>query len=292
MEEKLSRIELKNDQLTISILEPGKEYTRSRFDWSGIVEQVTLNGTTFLGQEAQGDNRGTEGVGLSNEFGIETAIGYDEVKVGEEFLKIGIGAQIREEEKDYFFFDEYRNRTFPIEYKVESDRVDFQQNGVRLNGYGYDYSKSIILYGNSLTIHCKLKNIGDKPIVTEEYCHNFFRLADSDITKDTVIQLNYEFGEIKKVGDINKFPSMVNFNNDLVETFYVKGEVFGHPDDFSWRLSNKVLGVAVECYEDFKQSIFACWGMPYVISPETFKNINLKPNEETTWNRTYKFFKE
>lgn len=285
----MSKIELKNDKISISILKPGTEYTRSRFDWSGIVEQITLGETTFLGQESFGDNIGTEGIGLSTEFGINTSIGYDEVAVGEEFLKIGIGAQIREKEKDYFFFDEYKNRAFPIKYKEHKNRVDFFQSGA-LNGYAYDYKKTISIKENSLTISCTLHNTGSKAIKTEEYCHNFFRPGDIDISKNTMVKLSHRYKELEKVGDINHERESLTFSKDPTETFYIKGELTDKPKDFSWRMSNKMNGVAVECYEDFQQSIFACWGMPYVISPETFFQVDLKPGEETSWNRKYLFF--
>ena len=83
---------LQNTRVHIEILEPGTAYTRTRFDWTGACRQITLDGRiNYCSQEAVGDNKGTEGIGLCNEFGIHTPIGYDDTAVGDYFPKIGIG---------------------------------------------------------------------------------------------------------------------------------------------------------------------------------------------------------
>ena len=55
---------LRNGELELELLLPGN-YSRSRYDHSGMVEQVTLDGNTFLSRELIGDGYGLGGVGLA-----------------------------------------------------------------------------------------------------------------------------------------------------------------------------------------------------------------------------------
>src|SRR5688572_25534831 len=86
------RLHLISDRLRVDIATPGSStYAGSRFDWTGLITQVTLDGRhTFCGQEAT-DGTGTGGIGLCNEFGIFEPVGYDDARVGDQFPKLGIG---------------------------------------------------------------------------------------------------------------------------------------------------------------------------------------------------------
>ena len=82
-------ITIHSNRLELQIQEPGSSYQRARFDWSGICQQIALDGEhTFCSQEATVDEPGTEGIGLMDEFGIHTPVGYDQIKVREWFPKI------------------------------------------------------------------------------------------------------------------------------------------------------------------------------------------------------------
>jgi hypothetical protein len=71
----------------------------TRFDWTGFITQVTLDGRhTFYSRETIGDQSTTGGIGLCNEFGNELSIGYTDAKPGENFSKLGIGLRTRTDE--------------------------------------------------------------------------------------------------------------------------------------------------------------------------------------------------
>jgi len=96
---------LENDRLKVDIAAPGEVYSGSRFDWTGFITQITLDhAVTFCVPERLEKGVGTGGVGLSNEFGIDQPLGYDEVKVGQQFPKIGVGLLTKASESDYDFF--------------------------------------------------------------------------------------------------------------------------------------------------------------------------------------------
>ena len=91
-------IGLENERLKVEIAKPGTVYAGSRFDWTGFITQVYLDKKhTFCAYEDVVPGLGSGGIGFCNDFGLNTPIGYDEVNVGEGYMKIGIGTVIKEE---------------------------------------------------------------------------------------------------------------------------------------------------------------------------------------------------
>ncbi|MDA3899060.1 MAG: hypothetical protein PF637_00925 [Spirochaetes bacterium] len=164
-------MELQNERLAVTLSDPGSEYSRSRFDWSGIVTGIVLDGAhNFCSQEAVEGNPGTEGLGLSCEFGINRPVGYDEVGVGEWFPKIGIGFLLRDSDEPYDFFKDYEIDSAMIE-TLQSDEYGllFRQEVAPRNGYAWILERAISIKDNRLYVRNSLKNIGNKKIITNEY---------------------------------------------------------------------------------------------------------------------------
>ena len=129
--------------------------------------------------------QGSGGFGLCNEFGIETPIGYDAAKPGEKFLKLGTGLLTRPDESDYFFFDKYEVTPFPVKIETGYNTAVFRVEPVDCNGYAVKMTKKIFVDNNKLFIDYNLENMGIKPIITEEYCHNFFAVNNNKIVPGT-----------------------------------------------------------------------------------------------------------
>lgn len=285
----MDKIILKNRDLSVSILPPGSVYKRSRFDWTGIVEQVSMGDIQFLGTEAGGSYSGTEGIGLSTEFGIETPLSYWKTLPGKTFLKIGIGRLKRKSLKAYSFFDDYEVEPFDTEVKQQDNRVDFIQKNCRCGSYSYDYIKSVTIEKNSLLISCYLRNTGKSTIKTEEYCHNFFRPGDSDITDQFEVSTNYPLKSRKTVGDIQVEEKRITIGSTPENAIYTKSLLKNKPTDFSWKITDKSSGISIRGEELFPVGKFALWGMKHVISPESFYSFKLRTGEEQSWTRKYTF---
>lgn len=83
---------LKNDRLLVEIAELGEAYQGTRFDGTGIITGVKLDGQhQFCVPESLTPGTGTGGIGICSEFGIKEAIGYEDTRVGEQFPKLGVG---------------------------------------------------------------------------------------------------------------------------------------------------------------------------------------------------------
>lgn len=283
----MNSIILKNNTLKLNILEPGKTYNRSRFDWTGIVAQATIGNRTFLTPQAYGDYKDSGGYGLISEFGMVKPLGYWKTLPGKEFMKIGVGALTRKSLKPYSSGNEYNIRPFKTEIKTYNDRVDFIQNNCHVASYGYDYTKSLSIDQNSLSIDYKLKNIGTAVIRTEEYNHNFLKIDNKEISTDTVIECNHPLPIKKIVGPIEVNQSRVSIKEDN-NLIYLRSLLKDRPTDFSWKASNGS-STSIECSENFPASMFATWGMRHVISPEVFHSFVIQPGQTLEWSRNYTF---
>lgn len=285
-------ITIQNKRLEIQIQEPGSSYKRARFDWAGICQQITLDGKhTFCSQEATAGDPGTEGVGLIDEFGIVTPIGYDQIGVGDWFPKIGIGFLQKVNNDPYDYFADYAIQ--PAQVRVDGDgngQVSFLQESEVLNGWGWRLRKSFTLDGPCLTIDYTLENCGQKALATEQYNHNFMAIDGKHIGPDyqlkTSFPLNFEFtyGGIQ-VGDDN-----LNLTEIPPTYIYALQSDCAGLQNVDWQLIHQPSGHGLRVSEQFPLFKLALWAKSYVISPEFFVWIDLQPGETQNWQRKYTFF--
>src|SRR5512145_1044760 len=160
MEQNPHKIVLRSDRLAVSIATPGSFYRGTRFDWTAFITQVMLNGRpafpperspspghTFCVTESFVPERGSGGVGMCNEFGIETPVGYDDARPGEAFPKIGVGLLTRPEtpqDAPYHFFYPYAiAQEFPVHVETETDLVKFTVEPLECRGYAAQLTKTV-----------------------------------------------------------------------------------------------------------------------------------------------------
>ena len=115
--------------LTIALPDADHGYYRGpRFNWGGMVTQVTWNGHTLFTELKQPHNPllHDHGAGACDEFGIDGALGYDQAAAEGEFLKIGVGALRRISDKGYSF-----NQPFPVSRSLAVPPITFSKfNGL------------------------------------------------------------------------------------------------------------------------------------------------------------------
>lgn len=285
-------ITLKNKRLTVQIQTPGQGYQRTRFDWSGICEQITLDeAVTYLSQEATPGNLGTEGVGVSDEFGITTAIGYDEIAVGEWFPKIGVGFLQKVNTESYSFMFDYPLQAVPIEVLLTGDtEVGFVQKSKVMAGWGWKLQKSFSLHGPNLTLDYTLENIGEKPLFTEQYNHNFSAINEHTIGPDYQLQTSFPLACELIDGGMHVKGDTLNLTEVPPEYIYAAQSDCQGLENIEWTLRHQPTEHGIRAREQFPLLKFALWARSHVISPEAFIAIDLKPGETQTWRRAYTFF--
>jgi hypothetical protein len=313
------KIILKTDCLTVDIARPGSVYAGTRFDWTAFITQVTLDsaagaGHTFCVPESYEPGQGTGGIGLCNEFGIEEAIGYDEAQPGECFPKLGIGLLVKPEpppETDSprgprrtgynFFLPHEIAAKFPVQIDASETQVTFTIEPADCRGYAARLTKTVSVDGAELTIAYALENVGEKPIETTEYVHNFTGIDGHAMGPDYRLRLPYtiEFPPIppefadranKMVEDLDFQGGDIRLKTAPQHPFYCRPLGFSKTDAPQWELIHEPSGVGMREYDDFAPDRVAVWGMTHVISAEIFVPISIQPGETQCWMRRYEFF--
>ena len=102
-------------------------YRGSRFDWSGVMPELTYEGHSYFGQwfEKYDPLLHDAIMGPVEEF---SPVGYDEAEAGSFFLKVGVGMLRKPQEPKYAFSTAYQiENSGSWKVKAKPDRVAFTQ---------------------------------------------------------------------------------------------------------------------------------------------------------------------
>lgn len=287
---------LKNKNLEICIDMPLQNYQFSRFDWTGKITAVKFKGVPVSTQEKMnGNGVNIYGKGFYNEFGIEIPIGFDEIKEGEYFPKIGVGS-LRKEGEAYGFSKAYEIQPANFNVIADINKLIVECESQIVNGYSYVLRKEIELLESSFVVRYHLRNTGVKTITTNEYTHNFLainkELMGSDYSLKFPFDLKPELFEatINPEGKVEVDMKQITFKDTPEEQFFY-GDLTGNKMvDAHWELINTKSKIGISETGSFKTNKINLWGWKHVISPELFFDINLKAGKTTEWSRTYKLF--
>lgn len=273
-------------------------YPGQRFDHTGFITQVTLleGGHRFCAPESPIPGEGTGGEGLCNEFGLVQPIGYDDAAVGEKFPKLGVGNLTRMDDKPYVAFTPYDVDLYPVHIVQEApDRIVYIVEPKENRGYALRLTKTISLDGASLKVAYQLDNVGEKPVQTEEYIHNFVRINDERIGP------GYALTFAAPLTLLNPLPEQIDdliVEGDTIRWRKVPDKVYytklaalpegQHP--YSWELRHEPSRIAMRESNDFPVAAMALWGTATVVSPEIFIAVSLQPGETMNWTRCYDFY--
>lgn len=296
LESKHATISIRSNRLAVEIAAPGVAYHRTRFDWTGFITQVTLDGAhTFCEVEDEDPSRGSGGIGICNEFGIEKPVGYNDAAPGQAFPKFGIGLLTRPNDKPYNFFKDHEiAQPFPIHVETAPDQARFIVDPVDCRGYAARETKTLRVTGSTLQIDYLLENTGLLPIDTHEYCHNFIAINRQPIgpgyllrfpypiVLDPGIQINLD------ILDVNG--QQIRWKSTPQKSFYGRPLGFFQTSQPHWEIVHEPSGVGLREYDDFDPERVAIWGTAHVVSAEIFNSIHLLPGRSQSWTRRFEFF--
>lgn len=292
-------VNLKSKHLRAIVYRPDRKngyYRGPRFDWSSMIAQVRHKRHTYFGSYVK-KHRPTihdHGVGPCEEFGINGAIGFDEAKEGETFIKIGIGHLTKKGEAYRF------NVGYPIAkpapWKTEvtdrGRRIRFEQALKDERGWGYIYTKSITLEADAprLVISRKLRNTGTRPLSSEHYSHNFFILDEKPIGTGYCIRFPF----LPKGKDIEG-KALFKGNELRFVSDHLKGSYYSPIEGFAGAkhspivLSNTTTGTSIRISSSRQPARVVVWAVQTAVCPETFVPIEVKPGETFAWATTLEF---
>lgn len=287
---------LQNKNLEIHIDHPLENYNFSRFDWTGKITEVHFQGNSFTTTERTDDvDENLFGKGFYNEFGMDTALGFEEAEIGGWFHKIGVGL-LRKDSNDYQFTKRYEIKPANFELKSEPGKLIIICSSDSVNGNAYVLKKEIVLANNGFSINYHLENTGEKNIITDEYVHNFMAINRELMGPDYILKFPFDLkpgldGEVVNPGNVIKIgENEIGFNGTTLDQFFFSNLSGNKRIKPSWELINLNANIGIRERVSFETAKVNLWGWEHVISPELFFNIQIKPGETQGWSRHFEVF--
>lgn len=289
---------LKNKNLEIHFDLPLENYQGTRFDWTGKITQVKFQGIHMVTLEQPTlENETAFGKGFYNEFGIDSALGYDATKVGEWFHKIGVGLLKKETNTPYDFNKDYPLKPANFKVNTSTDKIIIHCSGEKNKGYAYALQKTITLHLNGFHIKYELKNTGEKDLVTEEYTHNFIGINHDLMGKDTILKFPFLIQPQAFKETVNPEEKVLIGQQDITvvappsKPFFFSDLSGGKKHTAAWEINNLKHKLRISETGSFQTNKINLWGWQHVISPELFHRIAVQPGQTSEWSRNYHIHK-
>jgi hypothetical protein len=286
-------VTISNGAVTAKLMLPDAEkgsYRGTRFDWSGIISSLTYKGHEYFGQwypkhdpKIHDAITGPVEEFLSNDAGL----GYADARVGETFVRIGVGAVRKPDEKAYRRFATYEI-VDPGERTVSQgkDWIEFGQK-LQAAGYGYDYRKKIRLEKSGFTIEHVLKNTGTKPIDTLVYNHNFFVIDNEVVGPDMAIRFGWTPIPDKPFQNGGQISGQeVRYTKELKAGETVAADLSGF-GGYDMRIENRKTLAGVRITGDQPLSKLYFWSIRTVACPEPYVHLVIAKTRSIKWQITY-----
>jgi len=295
--------EISNGVVRAKIYLPDPEngyYRATRFDWSGQVESLEYQGHNFFGKWfGRYDPKVNDSImGPVEEFLTNGAgLGYDEVKPGESFVKIGVGALRKPEERAFQQYHTYEI-VDPGKWSVRQGEgwIEFTQELTDTRGYAYVYRKTLRLAAGKpeMALEHSLRNTGRKAIESSAYEHNFFMLDGQPSGPDVTIRFPFEAhaaADLKGLAEIRG--RELHYLQELTGGRSIYTEVEGHGStaaDYDLRVENRKAGIGVRQTGDQPLEKLVVWSIRSTVCPEAYIHFRIEPGKETTWRIAYEFY--
>ena len=316
------KVTLSNGKLTVVLFLPDAKngyYQSTRFDWGGVIPCVSLNGHRFFGEwflGAYDPKRNDAVVGPAEEFRIDNgvlghyqptpkpltidshAIGYDDARPGETFLKPGVGILQKIDDQAYSYHTVYPildggTWTTP---KMSRTSITFRQVLAGRDGWAYIYEKTLTLdaNGTGITLEHSLHNMGQKAIDTKVYDHDFITFDGQKAGPDIMVRLPFTprpaeslDATLKIIGNELHFTRAMNPGE--TESVYFTG-YSDKVSDYDITVENMRTKVGVEQTSDTPISRAYFWTNGVAVCPEFYIHEDVEPGQTAHWKLHYRFF--
>jgi hypothetical protein len=302
-------VEIAAKGITVRVQLPDKDkgyYRGTRFDWSGQIPSLKAGGHEYFGKWfPKYDPKLHDAImGPVEEFVSkgDTSVGYNEARPGEKFVRIGVGAAVKAEDKPYERF-----RTYDIadhgkwSVKKGKDNIAFTHELRDTNGYAYRYTKTIRLTGSDsepkMVIEHVLRNTGTKPLDTMQYNHNFFVIDGQPTGPDASVTFPFD---PRESGARPFRPDLASLQGRKVTYKKVLGEGesafteiagFGSgASDYDFRVEHRKAGAGARVQGDKPIEKIVYWSITTTFCPEAYIDVSAAPGKETRWTYTYTFY--
>lgn len=298
-------VQITNGSVRALILLPNAAqgyYRGTRFDWSGAIASLEYDGHNYFGKwfEKYEPNIHDAIMGPVEEFRTgDSALGYNQAKPGETFVKIGVGVLRKPDEPAYKFSNHYEmvdGGKWTTESK--NSQVRFRHQLASPDGYAYDYEKTIRLVPGKpqMIIEHRLKNTGKRVIETSVYDHNFFVIDGKPSGPDFSVTFPFDVQIVPMAPDpahtaIAKGHSLT-YSRELPKGDSVMIELKGYgatAKDYDIVVQNRE-GVGAHIVGDKPLSKLLFWSIRTTLCPEAYVSMTIPPGKTSEWRISYDFF--
>ena len=296
---------IKTDQLSVKVFLPDEKkgfYRGTRFDHAGVCTVMFGKHTVFgPWKDKHNPENNDDIVGPVEEFGsmYTGPLNYKEAKVGETFLKIGVGELEKPKEDGYRFYNNYKvAKAGEWNIATKDTKVTFTQKLTTQYGYAYTYSKILLVDGASLRILHVLENTGKKTIDTDVYNHNFFNVNGGTIGNTDSIEFPFTPKDTKP-NDWNQKATTLDKNLLKFTSEHGAGgkSVMYEFEGFDpksvkqagFTYKHGKSGMTVKATGDLPLSRFNVWAISTTACPEPFHQLSIEPGRKATWSWKYDF---
>lgn len=255
----------------------------SRFDRSGIIQQVDFCGHSFFTFDPS-----ISFLGSAEEFSTVYPPGFSKAEIGEGFHKIGAGFFRKSEEK-YSFHRPYE-RIHAAKWLVSHgyDWVEFNNNET-----GWNYTKRLEGGGRELTIFRTLENLGSEDILTDHYGHNFMQVdgarsgPDVQVEFDASLRLNESRSRTLDLIDFDGRSLSLNDSLSVDQSLMLYFQCLDVSQQV--RVANKQTGACVSVESSLSVSEWRVFATSQCLCPEPFVQLRVPPGESIAWQTRYRF---
>jgi hypothetical protein len=314
------KVTLRSGQMEAVIFLPDKDngyYRATRFDWSGVVACVAVNGHKFFGEWfSKYDPLKNDSItGPVEEFRTDNgvmghypsksplttihteAIGYDEAKPGDTFLKPGVGMLRKVDDRPYGSGTLYPIADAGI-WTTHTTRnsIIFQQVLKGSHGYAYVYTKTLSLDANGigLSLSHTLKNTGTKMIDTKVYDHDFFVFDDKPAGPGMVVRFRFPPRSVDPMTDLVKIEgNEIQFQREAKPHESINAYITGYSEkvsDYDITVEDRSRKIGVEQTSDTPISRILFWTNGIPVCPEVYVHVPTGPGQTSHWKLHYRFF--
>lgn len=282
---------LKSNKIVVEVMDPShtdRYNTGVRFTPLAAVLSATISGQEFFSNPVE-HNPETEHAGLATEFDLASPPpGFQEAKVGESFVKIGVGLLKKTTPTYQFWVKQVLVQPAPTTVSWEESSATFKQSCKGSGGYAYDLAAVVKVTDDAVSVTWTLTNTGSKPFTSSTYTHNFFRFNDLSVGPDYSVSFPFDYTASGLKEEQKQTARTIAFNSEIPT--YINAEVktpadYKGPNQFTVthaRTGQTLIGTTSIAGE--KTALHA--SKSYVC-PEQFVDIPLKPKETKSWTRTY-----
>ena len=290
---------LNTERLRVELADPAELLPlTTRFDPTGFVSEVILDRSVrFCASEPRNmKSPSSGGRGLCSEFRFDSS---GEAEIGGYFPKFGVG--LLKKVKDEAFCSYRKYEYIPFEHVVEQfgeTEILFRTLPMPCLGYAAESTRRVIVEGNCIIMEMGLHNVGERPFTVREYCHNFISLDGMALGPDYVLTLPGGLHmnqrvllrpEGAKLFEISGHTARPRHGSFTSASFSLdKGDI-SDETPFIWCLHHDSANITVEGTEFYRPVEMNIWANDHMLCPEINFYGDLRPGEQCTWKRQWKF---